>query len=86
MTDDASISRLSGLVDDLGLVIPPQVAAALISPLLVLEALIGAVFDSGRAMLGPGIVLLLGVMWIANESRIVELVGGRRSEQQGVEA
>ena len=82
--DEVASVGLNSFVDDLGVVIPPQVATALVSPLLVLEALVGAVADSGKAMLGPGAVFLLGALWIANESRIIELVGGRRAREEGV--
>ncbi|MGZ8756084.1 MAG: hypothetical protein ACXW15_12955, partial [Acidimicrobiia bacterium] len=59
---------------------------ALVSPLLVLEAFVGAFTDGGQAILLPGVLLLLGAGWVANESRFVAFFGLlRRRREQGAE-
>ena len=85
---ETSVDRgLSGtFIDAVELVIPPQVATALVSPLLVVESFFAAFTDSGQALLMPGLLLLLGAAWMANESRFVALLGLlRRRRQQGAE-
>ncbi|MGZ8784796.1 MAG: hypothetical protein ACXW1Y_04450 [Acidimicrobiia bacterium] len=77
---------LGAFIDALGLVIPPFAATALVSPLLVLEAFVGAFTDGGQAILLPGVLLLLGAGWVANESRFVAFFGLlRRRREQGAE-
>lgn len=61
---------LSGsLLGALELVMSPEVANALVSPLLTLEAFVGALTDTGSAMLAPGVFLLVGSAWVLSESR-----------------
>ena len=86
---DVETSAPSGVssrfIDGLELVIPPSVAIALVSPLLLLEAFVGAFADGGRALLLPGVLLLLGTAWVANESRILALFGALRRRRTGTE-
>jgi hypothetical protein len=57
----------STLLDGLELAIPPAVASSLLSPLLLLESILGAFLETGRGLLIPGMLLLLGLAW--NEGR-----------------
>lgn len=80
----ASVSfGLSGaFIDALELVIPPVVATALVSPLLILEALAAALFDTGQALLISGLLLLVGAAWVASGARLTGLLGYRRRRRQ----
>jgi hypothetical protein len=69
------------LIEALELVIPPRVATAVISPLLVLEALLRAFTDGGRVLAVPGILLLLGAGWVAHESMLLSLLRRFRRRQ-----
>lgn len=59
----------SRLLRALDVVIPPFVAAALMSPLMLLEALIRAFVRTGRDLLAPGLILLLLALWTARDLR-----------------
>ena len=59
-----SSDRLSTiLLDGLELAIPPSVATSLVSPLLLLESLIGAFIETGRNLLLPGLLLAVAISW-----------------------
>lgn len=59
----------NALIDGLTLVIPPGVATALLSPLLLLEALLATFAGTGRELLAPLIILVVGVAWIGGRHR-----------------
>lgn len=62
--------NLSGvLIDDLELVIPPAVATTLLSPLLLVESIVNAFWRTGRDLLIPGLLLLVGVLWTDAQRR-----------------
>jgi hypothetical protein len=69
------------LIEALELVIPPRVATAVVSPLLVLEALLRAFTDGGQVLAVPGILLLLGVGWMAHQSLLLSLLRRLRRRQ-----
>lgn len=62
----------NALLDGLTLVVPPAVAAALLSPLVLLEALLAVFASTGKELLVPLATLTAGVIW----------VGGRRRRQE----
>ena len=71
-TDDMPETESGGamsstLLEDLGVVIPPLAATALLSPLILLEALAGAFFATGRDLLLSGFLLLVVALWMAND-------------------
>lgn len=57
------------LLDGLELVIPPAVASSLLSPLLLLESVFGAFVATGRGLLIPGLLLVVGVLWTEGRRR-----------------
>ena len=57
------------LFEGLEVVIPPLAATALVSPLLLLEALLGAFFATGRDLLIPTLLLVIVSLWMANDLR-----------------
>ena len=59
-----------GLLDGLDLVLSPPIATALLSPLLVFSALAQALTDSGKALLLPGFMLLVGFLYLSNEAKV----------------
>lgn len=59
----------SALIDGLALVVPPAVAAVLLSPLLLLEALVATFAGTGRELLVPLVILVVGVAWIGGARR-----------------
>ena len=69
-TDDGIGHGMSGaLITGLEVVIPPLVATALVSPLILLEALLGAFIDTGRDLVFPAIALLVVSLWLARDLR-----------------
>ena len=59
-----------GLLEGLDLVLSPPIATALLSPLLVFSALAQALTDSGKALLLPGFMLLVGFLYLSNEAKV----------------
>ena len=53
------------LMESLELVVPPPVAAAILSPLLILEFLLLAIVGSFQAVTLPVLLLGLALPWIA---------------------
>lgn len=68
----------AALFDDLEVVIPPLVASAILSPLVLFEALIGAFVETGRDLVFPGILLLLVAGWMGNDLRRQRRTANRR--------
>ena len=64
----------TALLDGLTLVVPPAVASALLSPLVLLEALVSVFATTGRELLVPLAFLVAGVAW----------VGGRRRDEDAI--
>jgi hypothetical protein len=60
--DESQGGLTSGLLDSLELAIPPAVASSLLSPLLLLESILGAFFATGRGLLIPGLLLVVGIL------------------------
>jgi hypothetical protein len=56
------------------LVIPPAVASSLLSPLLLLESIIGAFLETGRGLLIPGLLLAVGLLWADRRRRRDEVL------------
>ncbi len=71
-TSGAEISSgiTEGLFEGLDLVLSPPIATALLSPLLVFSALAQALTDSGKALLLPGFMLLVGFLYLSNEAKV----------------
>lgn len=68
-TDTPSRPGLSaGLLEGLEVVIPPVVANVVLSPLILIEALVGAFVATGRDLVIPGIVLAVLALWIARDT------------------
>ncbi len=59
----------SELFEGLDVVIPPLVAGALLSPLILLEALVSAFVATGRDLVLPTLILLALALWMANDLR-----------------
>lgn len=59
----------SALIDGLALIVPPGVAAAILSPLLLLEALVATFAATGRELVIPLATLVIGVVWIGGRWR-----------------
>ena len=57
------------LFEGLDVVIPPVVATALLSPLVLVEALLSAFVATGRDLILPGLLLLAVALWMANDLR-----------------
>jgi hypothetical protein len=71
-TSGAEISSgiTDGLLEGLDLVLSPPIATALLSPLLVFSAFAQALTDSGKALLLPGFMLLVGFLYLSNEAKV----------------
>jgi hypothetical protein len=69
------------LTEGLEVVIPPLAATALLSPLILLEALLGAFVDTGRDLLIPGFLLFAASLWMTRgvRKRDLDLLGETRS-------
>ena len=59
----------NALLDGLTLVVPPAVAAALLSPLVLLEAILAVFVSTGRELVLPLVTLVGGVAWIGGRHR-----------------
>ena len=59
----------SGLLDSLDLAIPPAVTSSLLSPLLLLQSIVGAFLATGQGLLIPGLLLLVGVLLMDRRRR-----------------
>ena len=66
---DGAQSMSAELFEGLDVVIPPLVASALLSPLILLEALVGAFVATGRDLILPGLILLMLALWMARDLR-----------------
>jgi hypothetical protein len=67
---DEEPDALSGhLLDGLEIVISPAAASSLVSPLLLFESLVGAFSETGRSLLIPGLLLVVGVLWAERRRR-----------------
>jgi len=69
---DSSIT--GDFLEGLDLVVSPPIATALVSPVLVLEAFARALSDAGEAIVLPGLLLVLGVLYLSNEARVKALL------------
>jgi hypothetical protein len=63
------------LLDEIGAAIPPLAATAIVSPVLLGEAFVGAFAETGRDLVVPGVILLVGVTWISRSSRRTGRIG-----------
>ncbi len=68
-TTDEGRTMSAELFEGLDVVIPPVVATALLSPLLLVEALLSAFVATGRDLILPGLLLLGVALWMANDLR-----------------
>lgn len=59
----------NALLDGLTLVVPPAVAAALLSPLVLIEAVLAVFASTGRELLVPLVVLVAWVAWAGGRRR-----------------
>lgn len=59
----------AALLDGLELVIPPTVASSLLSPLLLLESIAGAFTETGRDLILPVLILIVGILWTEGRRR-----------------
>lgn len=57
------------LLDGLEVAIPPTVASSLLSPVLLLESILRAFLETGRGLLIPGLLLILGMLWTDRRRR-----------------
>ncbi|MDX2467480.1 MAG: hypothetical protein QNL12_09210 [Acidimicrobiia bacterium] len=57
------------LFEGLDVVIPPLAAAAILSPLMILEALVGAFVETGRELFIPSVLLLAASIWMFHDTR-----------------
>lgn len=67
-------SSMSGVVSALELVLPASAATVVVSPLLILEALVRALFQAGMAVTVPAAIagLLIGlVLIVARRPKVV---------------
>ncbi len=69
---DSSIT--GDFLEGLDLVVSPTISTALLSPVLVLEALARALSDAGQAVVLPGLLLAFGVLYLSNEARVKALL------------
>ncbi len=66
---DGGRTMSAELFEGLDVVIPPLVVGALLSPLMLLEALVGAFVATGRDLILPALILLALALWMANDLR-----------------
>lgn len=57
------------LVGALEVVIPPNVASALLSPLMLVEAIVSAFATTGRDLLMPALLLVAVILWTEGRRR-----------------
>lgn len=60
--DGGSASMSSRMIDVIGVVVPPRIAAVVLSPLIVLEYIIGVLTSSASALIFPGLLLGAGLV------------------------
>jgi hypothetical protein len=82
LPEDAGASLTAGMLKDLELVVPPGVATALLSPVLVLEAFIAALASTGRALWLPALLLVAGAIVLSNESKFLTALRLRRDHDR----
>lgn len=67
--DRQSHSMSTALFEGLDVAIPPLAAAAILSPLMIAEALLSAFVETGRELLIPSVLLLLTSIWMYYDTR-----------------
>ena len=74
LRSEIDLSIAGDFLEGLDLVVSPPIATALVSPFLVLEAFARALSDAGQALALPGLLLVLGVLYLSNEARVKALL------------
>jgi hypothetical protein len=62
-------SMSGALFEGLDVAIPPLVASAILSPLMIAEALLAAFLETGRELMIPSLLLLAGSIWMLYDIR-----------------
>jgi hypothetical protein len=75
-------SLAGSALDGLELVIPPWAASMVASPLVVIGFVFEAMTDSGRAILLPVVLLLVGMLWVLVENRGLAVVWWRQRDRR----
>ena len=68
--DAATAAGLSGSFEGaLSVVLPPQIASAIVSPLIVLEMLMRVLFDSVEDLIPSALLLAVAFIWMLRQGR-----------------
>ena len=68
--DAATAAGLSGSFEGaLSVVLPPQIASAIVSPLIVLELLMRLLFDGVEDLVPPALLLAVAFIWMLRQGR-----------------
>ncbi len=62
-------SMSSAIFEGLDVVIPPLAAVAILSPLMIVEALLYAFVETGRELVIPSVLLLAASIWMFYDTR-----------------